>query len=193
MEVNVFGLARLCQLVLPTMRAQKTGKIVNVTSMGGMFGEPFGAWYHATKFAVEGLSDCLRMELAPFGIDVIIVEPGAIRTEWTAIAAEHCCEPPARRLRRIRAAACGDARTAETSRLPSPTRGGGAHDRAGDRGAATADALRHRRRRGVCSVSAPHAVGPDVRPADLEHVAADGAGCGRRTLGSGGGLDTRVY
>ena len=85
-EVNVFGLARLCQLVLPTMRAQKSGKIVNVTSIGGKIWEPLGAWYHATKFAVEGLSDCLRVEVAPFGIDVIVIEPGAIRTEWAGIA-----------------------------------------------------------------------------------------------------------
>jgi NAD(P)-dependent dehydrogenase (short-subunit alcohol dehydrogenase family) len=85
-EVNVFGLARLCQLVLPMMRAQKSGKIVNVTSIGGKIWEPLGAWYHATKFAVEGLSDCLRVEAAPFGIDVIVIEPGAIRTEWAGIA-----------------------------------------------------------------------------------------------------------
>jgi NAD(P)-dependent dehydrogenase (short-subunit alcohol dehydrogenase family) len=87
-EVNVFGLARLCQLALPLMRAQGSGRIVNVTSMGGIFGEPFGSWYHATKFAVEGLSDCLRMEVAPFGIDVIVIEPGAIRTEWAGIAGD---------------------------------------------------------------------------------------------------------
>jgi NAD(P)-dependent dehydrogenase (short-subunit alcohol dehydrogenase family) len=87
-EVNVFGLARLCQLVLPTMRAQKSGKIVNVTSIGGKIWEPLGAWYHATKFAVEGLSDCLRLEVARFGVDVIVVEPGAIRTEWAGIARE---------------------------------------------------------------------------------------------------------
>jgi NAD(P)-dependent dehydrogenase (short-subunit alcohol dehydrogenase family) len=87
-EVNVFGLARLCQLVLPMMRAQHSGKIVNVTSIGGKMWEPFGAWYHATKFAVEGLSDCLRVEVERFGIDVIIVEPGAIQTEWAGIAAD---------------------------------------------------------------------------------------------------------
>jgi NAD(P)-dependent dehydrogenase (short-subunit alcohol dehydrogenase family) len=87
-EVNVFGLARLCQLVLQMMRAQKSGKIVNVTSIGGKIWEPFGAWYHATKFAVEGLSDSLRVEVERFGIDVIIVEPGAIRTEWGGIAGE---------------------------------------------------------------------------------------------------------
>jgi NAD(P)-dependent dehydrogenase (short-subunit alcohol dehydrogenase family) len=85
-EVNVFGLARLCQSVLPMMRAQKSGKIINVTSIGGKIWEPLGAWYHATKFAVEGLSDCLRVEVAPFGVDVIVIEPGAIRTEWAGIA-----------------------------------------------------------------------------------------------------------
>ncbi len=87
-DVNVFGLARLCQLILPIMRAQKSGKIVNVTSIGGKIWEPLGSWYHATKFAVEGLSDCLRIEVERFGIDVIVVEPGAIRTEWAAIARE---------------------------------------------------------------------------------------------------------
>jgi len=85
-EVNAFGLARLCQLVLPMMRAQRSGKIVNVTSIGGKIWEPLGAWYHATKFAVEGLSDCLRVEVAPFGVDVIVIEPGAIRNEWAGIA-----------------------------------------------------------------------------------------------------------
>src|SRR5580693_943508 len=85
-EVNAFGLARLCQLVLPMMRAQRSGKIVNVTSIGGKIWEPLGAWYHATKFAVEGLSDCLRVEVGRFGIDVIVIEPGAIRTEWAGIA-----------------------------------------------------------------------------------------------------------
>jgi NADP-dependent 3-hydroxy acid dehydrogenase YdfG len=85
-DVNVFGLARLCQLVLPIMRAQKSGKIVDITSVGGKIWEPLGSWYHATKFAVEGLSDCLRAEVEGFGIDVIIIEPGAIRTEWAGIA-----------------------------------------------------------------------------------------------------------
>src|SRR5229473_2920876 len=85
-EVNVFGLARLVQLVTPLMRQQRSGKILNVSSVGGKGWEPLGAWYHATKFAVEGFSDCLRMELKPFGIDVIVIEPGAIRTEWGQIA-----------------------------------------------------------------------------------------------------------
>ncbi|MBH0776610.1 oxidoreductase [Nocardia bovistercoris] len=87
-DVNVFGAARLTQLVLPAMRAQRFGKIVNVTSMGGKIATPLGAWYHATKFALEALSDCLRMEVARFGIDVIVIEPGGIRTEWPRIAAD---------------------------------------------------------------------------------------------------------
>lgn len=87
-EVNVFGLARLTQLVLPYMRKQQSGKIINISSMGGKFGEPHGAWYHATKYAVEGLSDSLRMELKQFNIDVVIIEPGAIKTEWNTIARE---------------------------------------------------------------------------------------------------------
>jgi NAD(P)-dependent dehydrogenase (short-subunit alcohol dehydrogenase family) len=87
-DVNVFGLARLTQLVLPHMRAQGCGRIVNISSIGGKFYEPLGAWYHATKFAVEGFSDSLRIELAPHGIHVVIVEPGPIRTEWSDIAAD---------------------------------------------------------------------------------------------------------
>lgn len=62
--------------------------IVNITSMGGRIYTPLGAWYHATKFALEAISDCLRMELKPFGIDVVVIEPGGIRTEWPGIAAE---------------------------------------------------------------------------------------------------------
>ncbi len=81
-EVNLFGLARLTQLVLPYMRAQKAGKIVNVSSMGGKIYTLLGSWYHATKHALEGWSDCLRLELAPFGIDVIIIEPGVIQTSF---------------------------------------------------------------------------------------------------------------
>lgn len=85
-EVNLFGLARLIQLCLPHMRKNRSGRIINVSSIGGRFGEPHGAWYHATKFAVEGLSDSLRMELRQFGIDVVVIQPGAIQTEWMGIA-----------------------------------------------------------------------------------------------------------
>jgi NAD(P)-dependent dehydrogenase (short-subunit alcohol dehydrogenase family) len=71
------------------MRAQRSGRVINVSSMGGKFGEPLGGWYHATKFAVEGLSDSIRPELSPFGIQVVVIEPGAIRTEWGQIAADN--------------------------------------------------------------------------------------------------------
>lgn len=88
-DVNVFGLARLIQLVVPHMREQRSGRIINVSSIGGKVHVPLCIWYHATKFAVEGLSDALRLELAPFGIDVVVIEPGAINTEWHAVAAEN--------------------------------------------------------------------------------------------------------
>jgi NAD(P)-dependent dehydrogenase (short-subunit alcohol dehydrogenase family) len=87
-DVNLFGLARLTQLVLPHMRQQHDGYIVNVSSMGGKIWEPLGSWYHASKFAVEGLSDSLRVEVAEFGIKVVIVQPGTIRSEWSGIAAD---------------------------------------------------------------------------------------------------------
>ena len=86
-ETNVFGLLRMCQLVLPGMRAAGEGKIVNVSSMGGRLTFPGGGAYHATKYAVEALSDALRMEVGRFGIDVICVEPGLIRTEFGETAA----------------------------------------------------------------------------------------------------------
>jgi NAD(P)-dependent dehydrogenase (short-subunit alcohol dehydrogenase family) len=91
-EVNVFGLARLIQLATPHMRAQRSGRIINISSIGGKFYEPFGGWYHATKFAVEGLSDSLRLELKPFGVDVVIIEPGPIITEWNEIARDSLLE-----------------------------------------------------------------------------------------------------
>ncbi len=85
MAVNLFGLARLTQLVLPGMRQRGAGKIVNISSMGGKVYTPLGAWYHATKHALEGWSDCLRLELAPLGIDVIVIEPGLIDTEFADV------------------------------------------------------------------------------------------------------------
>lgn len=88
-EVNLFGAARLIQLVLPTMRDRGSGTIINISSMGGKIYGPFGAWYHGTKFALEAVSDCLRIETKPFGIDVVVIEPGGIRTEWPGIAADH--------------------------------------------------------------------------------------------------------
>lgn len=84
-EVNLFGLARLTQLLLPGMRERKAGVIINVSSMGGRIYSPLGAWYHATKHALEGFSDCLRLELAQFGIKVVIIEPGLINTEFNQV------------------------------------------------------------------------------------------------------------
>jgi len=81
-EVNIFGLARLTQLLLPYMREQKKGQIINISSVGGKIYTPLGAWYHATKHALEGWSDCLRLELKPFNVDVVVVEPGIIITEF---------------------------------------------------------------------------------------------------------------
>ena len=92
LEVNVFGLARLCQLVLPTMRAQHSGRIINTASVAGRSVFYYGGWYHVSKYAVESLSDAMRMELKPFGIDVVIIEPGAIKTNWGIIAADHLIE-----------------------------------------------------------------------------------------------------
>lgn len=88
-EVNLFGLARLTQLVLPYMRAQNYGRILNISSMGGRVTSFMGAWYHATKYALEGFSDALRMEVKQFGIDVSLIEPGGIKTDWGFIAANH--------------------------------------------------------------------------------------------------------
>ncbi|MCG0673533.1 short chain dehydrogenase [Lactiplantibacillus plantarum] len=88
-EVNLFGMARLTQLVLPYMRAQREGRIINTSSMGGRLVSYMGAWYHATKYAVEAFSDALRMEIKDFGIKVAIIEPGGIKTNWGFIAADH--------------------------------------------------------------------------------------------------------
>jgi NAD(P)-dependent dehydrogenase (short-subunit alcohol dehydrogenase family) len=88
LEVNVMGLARMTQLVIPGMRRVRSGRIINVTSIGGKIYEPLGSWYHASKFAVEGMSDSLRLELTPHGIDVVIVEPSGTNSEWGTIAGE---------------------------------------------------------------------------------------------------------
>jgi NAD(P)-dependent dehydrogenase (short-subunit alcohol dehydrogenase family) len=88
-DVNTFGLMRMSQLVLPAMRKQHSGRIINITSMGGRIWSPFGAWYHATKHAVEVLSDVMDFETRPFGIRVVVVQPGGVATEWGGIAADH--------------------------------------------------------------------------------------------------------
>jgi short-subunit dehydrogenase len=87
-EVNLFGLARITQLVLPHMRAKQSGRIINISSMGGKMYTPLGAWYHATKHALEGWSDCLRLELKEFNISVSIIEPGIINTNFGSIVSD---------------------------------------------------------------------------------------------------------
>ena len=87
-EVNVFGMAAVTQKVVPYMRSAQSGTIINTSSMGGKMYFPMGAWYHASKHAVEGLSDCLRLELRPFNINVVVLEPGFIATEFGSVLLE---------------------------------------------------------------------------------------------------------
>jgi short-subunit dehydrogenase len=92
LEVNVLGAAALIQAVLPGMRAAKHGRIVNVSSLAGEFAAPLGGWYHASKFALEALSDSLRGEVAQFGVDVTLVQPSYVATDWHDTAMEHLDE-----------------------------------------------------------------------------------------------------
>jgi NAD(P)-dependent dehydrogenase (short-subunit alcohol dehydrogenase family) len=85
-ETNVFGLIRMCQLVLPGMRAQRWGRIVNLGSMGGRMTFPGGGIYHATKYALEALSEALRFEVRGFGVEVVLIEPGLIVTNFGEVA-----------------------------------------------------------------------------------------------------------
>ncbi|MCG6904411.1 MAG: SDR family NAD(P)-dependent oxidoreductase [Rhodobacter sp.] len=84
-EVNLFGLAAMTRALLPGMRARGAGRIINISSMGGRMYTPLGGWYHASKHAVEGLSDCLRLELKEFDIDVVVIEPGIIETGFADV------------------------------------------------------------------------------------------------------------
>lgn len=92
MEVNLFGLAILCRKVLPAMREQGFGKIINISSVAGKACMYFGGWYNVSKYAVEAFSDALRIEVKPFGVDVVLIEPGGIKTDWGIIAARHLKE-----------------------------------------------------------------------------------------------------
>ncbi|MBR6457688.1 MAG: SDR family NAD(P)-dependent oxidoreductase [Bacteroidales bacterium] len=95
LDVNVFGLASLCRKVLPGMRERGFGRIINVSSVAGRACMYFGAWYNVSKYAVEALSEAMRMEVKPFGIDVVLIEPGGIKTNWGIIAARHLAESSA--------------------------------------------------------------------------------------------------
>lgn len=87
-EVNVFGLAAMTKEVLPFMRRQGSGRIVNISSMGGQIYSPMGGWYYASKRAVEAISDSMRIETAPYGVKVVLIEPGVIKSEWSSIASD---------------------------------------------------------------------------------------------------------
>jgi short-subunit dehydrogenase len=95
-EVNFFGLAALTQLVIPHMRKKRSGRILNVSSVGGVSASPYGGYYHASKFAVEGFSSALRQELNPFDIDVVIIRPGAIKSGWRDLAGSSLLENSSR-------------------------------------------------------------------------------------------------
>lgn len=179
-EVNLFGAARLIQLCLPMMRAQRSGRIVNITSIGGKMWEPFGSWYHATKFALEGLSDCLRMELKPFGIDVIVVEPGAIRTEWGGIAHESLLALGRHRLRALCAAPRQDVRMGRRVFLGLAAGRRRPHHLPRRGGEAPAHPLRHGRWSVVDIAAQSHAERPHAGPDHVARLAG-----GKMTLRNG--------
>jgi NAD(P)-dependent dehydrogenase (short-subunit alcohol dehydrogenase family) len=109
-ETNVFGLLRMCQLVLPAMRREGRGRIVNVSSMGGKLTFPGGGIYHATKYAVEAISDALRFEVRGFGVQVSVIEPGLIKTHFAETAVDSVTEndgPYAEFNRAVRASTAG--------------------------------------------------------------------------------------
>lgn len=92
LEVNLFGLAALTKAVLPGMRSRGFGRVVNIGSVAGKAAMSFGGWYNISKFAVEAFSDALRIEMKPFGVSVVLIEPGTIKTAWGDIAADHLAE-----------------------------------------------------------------------------------------------------
>jgi NAD(P)-dependent dehydrogenase (short-subunit alcohol dehydrogenase family) len=144
-ETNFFGLAATTRAVLPVMRAQKSGAIVNISSMGGFIGFPGSGYYAATKFAVEGLSEALSKEVAPFGIKVLIVEPGPFRTDWAGTFAEDA-QAPDRRVRRDgdRAPAPDPGLQRRATRRPGPRRRGDHRNGRAERSAAQAPARQFR-------------------------------------------------
>jgi NAD(P)-dependent dehydrogenase (short-subunit alcohol dehydrogenase family) len=124
-ETNVFGLLRMCQLVLPGMRRQGRGRIVNVSSMGGKLTFPGGGIYHATKYAVEAISDAMRFEVRGFGVDVVVIEPGLIKTSFgeAAVASVPADDGPYAEFNKAVAAATAGAYEGPLARL-----GGGPED-----------------------------------------------------------------
>ena len=143
-ETNVFGLVRMCQLVLPGMRREGRGRIVNISSMGGKLVFPGGGAYHATKYAVEAISDALRFEVRGFGVHVSVIEPGLIKTSFaeTAVGSVPAAGRPLRRVQhRGRARPPPAPTTARSAKLGARPRGRGQGDREGDHRAAPAHPL----------------------------------------------------
>ncbi len=119
-EVNVFGAMRIAQLVLPKMRENRYGKIVNISSVGGKNAFPLGGWYHASKFALEALSDSMRNEVRQFGIDVIVIEPGGIKSEWGNIAFDSLLKVSGNTAYKVLAAKTHKAFTKQMHNIPEP-------------------------------------------------------------------------
>ena len=162
-ETNVFGLARLTQLVLPGMRRQGCGRVVNVSSMGGRLTFPGGGWYHASKHAVEALSDALRFEVQGFGIDVVVIEPGLDPDETSP-------RRPSARSGRTTGRTPGSTRPS-ARRPPAPTtasrpqaRRRSRHSRQGDRTGAVGEAAAHALPRDGVGEAHPDAAAPPARP-----------------------------
>ncbi len=120
LEVNVIGAARLIQLVLPYMRRQRSGKIINISSIGGKLAVPFGGWYHASKFALEAISDSLRSEVAPFDIDVVVIEPGGVKSEWGQIAMDNLLKSSGGTVYQASARKLASGLQAIESKIPGP-------------------------------------------------------------------------
>lgn len=186
-ETNVFGLARLTQLALPGMRAAGHGRIVNVGSMGGRLVFPVAGYYHASKYAVEALTDALRFEAAPFGIKVSLVEPGLIRTAFGGTAARTLAARPLRRP--VHPAERRDG-PADGPVLPvadavRPARGGRRGHRARRHRSPPADPLCHHARRPAAGADPPAVRCRFLRR--LPAPAVQGGGLTARSHGSGSG------
>jgi short-subunit dehydrogenase len=122
-DVNLFGLASITQKVVPHMRNAQSGTIINTSSMGGKMYFPLGAWYHASKHALEGFSDCLRLELKPFNINVVVLEPGLIATEFgsTVLGGLDKISKQSPYIDMMNKFVAGSRKTYETNNLSQPT------------------------------------------------------------------------
>jgi len=120
LDVNVFGAARLSQLVIPQMRKQHFGRIINISSIGGKISMAFGGWYHASKFALEGMSDALRNEVKQFGIDVVVIEPGGVKSEWGDIAGTNLVKTSGNGVYKVMANKFADMFTQQAHRSAEP-------------------------------------------------------------------------